>query len=48
MPTEDLGKKRRDHGGELRCNTPAEFAAFINADRKMWGKVIQQAHIKLD
>ena len=44
----DLAKKWRDYGGELRCNTPAEFAAFINADRAMWGKVIRDANVKLD
>lgn len=44
----DLAKKWRDYGGELRCNTPAEFTAFINADRAMWGKVIRAAGVKLD
>lgn len=44
----DLAKKWRDYGGELRCNTPAEFTAFINTDRAMWGKVIQAAGVKLD
>lgn len=44
----ELAKKWRDYGGELRCNTPAEFAAFINADRAMWGKVIREAGVKLD
>lgn len=43
-----LAKKWRDYGGELRCNTPAEFAAFIHADRAMWGKVIRAAGVKLD
>ena len=46
--SQDLAKKWRDYGGELRCNTPAEFTAFINADRAMWGKVIRQANVKLD
>ena len=44
----DLAKKWRDYGGELRCNTPAEFSAFINADRAMWGNVIRAAGVKLD
>lgn len=44
----DLARKWRDYGGELRCNTPAEFAAFIQADRAMWGKVIRDAQVKLD
>jgi hypothetical protein len=38
-----LAKKWRDYGGELRCNTPAEFTAFIQADRAMWGKVVRAA-----
>lgn len=44
----DLQKKWRDYGGELRCNTPAEFAAFIEADRAMWGRVVRAAGVKLD
>ncbi|SCK55364.1 Tripartite-type tricarboxylate transporter, receptor component TctC [Variovorax sp. HW608] len=46
--SQDLAKKWRDYGGELRCNTPAEFTAFINADRAMWGKVVRAAGVKLD
>lgn len=44
----ELAKKWRDYGGELRCNTPAEFTAFINADRAMWGQVIRAANVKMD
>ena len=44
----ELARKWREYGGELRCNTPAEFTAFINADRAMWGKVIREAKVKLD
>jgi tripartite-type tricarboxylate transporter receptor subunit TctC len=43
-----LAQRWRDYGGELRCNTPAEFAAFIQADRAMWGKVVRDAGVKLD
>jgi tripartite-type tricarboxylate transporter receptor subunit TctC len=43
-----LGEKWRSYGGELRCNSPAEFSAFIEADRAMWGRVIRQARVKLD
>ncbi|WP_307651250.1 Bug family tripartite tricarboxylate transporter substrate binding protein [Variovorax boronicumulans] len=46
--SEELAKKWREYGGELRCDTPEEFAAFIHADRQMWGRVIRQANIKLD
>lgn len=44
----ELAKKWIEYGGELRCNTPAEFTAFIEADRAMWGKVIREANVKLD
>ncbi|WP_076999952.1 tripartite tricarboxylate transporter substrate binding protein [Variovorax sp. KK3] len=46
--SKELGDKWRSYGGELRCNSPAEFSAFIEADRAMWGKVIRQAKVKLD
>lgn len=46
--SKELEEKWRQYGGELRCNTPAEFTAFINADRAMWGAVIKQANVKLE
>ena len=30
--SQELAKKWIEYGGELRCNTPAEFTAFIEAD----------------
>jgi tripartite-type tricarboxylate transporter receptor subunit TctC len=44
----ELAKKWTQYGGELVCNTPAEFEAFIKEDRAMWGKVIKQAGVRLD
>lgn len=44
----ELARKWQQYGGELKGNTPAEFAAFIAADRAMWGKVVRQANVKLD
>jgi tripartite-type tricarboxylate transporter receptor subunit TctC len=44
----ELAEKWRQYGGELRGNTPAEFTAFISADRAMWGRVVKQANVKLD
>lgn len=35
-------------GSEPVGNTPAAFAAFVSAERDKWGRVIQQAGIKLD
>ena len=44
----ELAKKWTQYGGELVCNTPAEFEAFIKEDRAMWGKIIRQAGVRLD
>lgn len=44
----ELAKKWMQYGGELVCNSPAEFAAFVKEDRAMWGKVVQRANIRLD
>ena len=44
----ELAKKWSQYGGELVCNSPAEFEAFIKEDRAMWGKIIKQAGVKLD
>ncbi len=35
-------------GGELVCNTPAEFAAFVAADVRRWREVADKAGIKLE
>lgn len=43
-----LAQKWLDYGGELRCNTPAEFAAFVASDNAMWGKVVRDAGVRLD
>ena len=44
----ELARKWTEYGGELVCNTPSEFEAFIREDRAMWGKVIKQAGVRLD
>ncbi|VCU71001.1 Tripartite tricarboxylate transporter family receptor [Pigmentiphaga humi] len=46
--SQELAAKWRSYGGELKGNTPAEFAAFIEADRAKWGAVARQANVKLD
>jgi tripartite-type tricarboxylate transporter receptor subunit TctC len=43
-----LAKRWTDYGGELICNSPAEFDAFIRKDRAMWGRVIKEAGVRLD
>lgn len=35
-------------GGELKANTPAEFAAFAAASRDVWGQVILKSGVRLD
>ncbi len=44
----ELSEKWLSYGGELKGNTPAEFAEFIKADRAKWGEVVRKAGIKLD
>lgn len=46
--SEELARRWREYGGELRCNSPAEFTAFIESDRAMWGKVIREANVKMN
>ena len=31
-----------------RVSTPAEFAAFLDAERAQWGAVIKQANVKIE
>lgn len=44
----NLIAKWRSYGGELKAQTPAEFAAFLKQDNQLWGQVIRGAGIKLD
>ncbi|MGV3569928.1 MAG: Bug family tripartite tricarboxylate transporter substrate binding protein [Ramlibacter sp.] len=49
VPTNpELVKKWTQYGGELVCNSPAEFAAFVKADNAMWGRIIKQAGVRLE
>jgi tripartite-type tricarboxylate transporter receptor subunit TctC len=45
---QQLAKRWTDYGGELVCNSPAEFKAFIRKDRAMWAQVIKKAGVRLD
>jgi len=44
----DVRKRLMDIGLEPVGNTPAQFAAIVMNDHAKWGKVIRDAHIKLD
>jgi tripartite-type tricarboxylate transporter receptor subunit TctC len=44
----EFGKRFDALGGELVCNTPAEFAAFVAADVKRWREVAAKAGIRLE
>ena len=44
----DIVQQRRDSFSDSVGSTPAEFAAFLDAERAKWGAVIKQANIKID
>jgi tripartite-type tricarboxylate transporter receptor subunit TctC len=44
----DVRKRLMDIGLEPVGNTPAQFAAIVRNDHAKWGKVIRDAHIRLD
>ena len=44
----ELIAKWRGFGGDLRAQTPAEFAAFLKQDDALWGPAIRKAGVKLD
>lgn len=43
-----LIEKWRSYGGELKAQTPGEFAAFLKQDDALWGPAIRKAGVKLD
>ena len=44
----ELIAKWRSYGGDLKAQTPAEFAAFLKQDDSLWGAAIRKAGVKLD
>ena len=44
----ELIDRWRSYGGELKAQTPAEFAVFLKTDNQLWGQTIRGAGIKLD
>lgn len=44
----ELVAKWRSYGGELKGQTPAEFAAFLKQDDALWGPAIRKSGVKLD
>jgi tripartite-type tricarboxylate transporter receptor subunit TctC len=44
----EIVAQRRDGGSESVGSTPAEFAAFLDAERAKWGQVIRGIDLKLD
>jgi tripartite-type tricarboxylate transporter receptor subunit TctC len=44
----ELIARWRAIGGDLRAQTPAEFAAFLKQDDALWGAAIRKAGVKLD
>ncbi|MBU0746646.1 MAG: tripartite tricarboxylate transporter substrate binding protein [Gammaproteobacteria bacterium] len=44
----DVKKKINDQGAEATSETPAQFAAFIQAESVKWGKVVKESGASLD
>lgn len=44
----ELIARWRAFGGDLRAQTPAEFAAFLKQDDALWGPAIRKAGVKFD
>lgn len=44
----ELVAKWRSYGGELKGQTPTEFATFLKQDDALWGPAIRKSGVKLD
>ena len=44
----DVKKKIAEQGGDVVAETPAQFAAFIQAESVKWGKVVKESGASLD
>lgn len=44
----ELIAKWRSYGGDLKAQTPSEFASFLKQDDSLWGPAIKKAGVKLD
>src|SRR5262245_21971312 len=48
MNTAELRERFSIVGAETIANTPAQYGAFVQAELKKWGKVIQTTGVKVD
>ena len=48
MNTPELRERFSNVGAETIANTPAQYGAFVQAELKKWGKVIQATGVKVD
>jgi tripartite-type tricarboxylate transporter receptor subunit TctC len=48
MNTPELRERFASVGAETIANTPAEYGAFVQAELKKWGKVIQATGVRVD
>ena len=44
----DVKKKINEQGAETYSETPAQFAAFIQAESVKWGKVVKESGASVD
>jgi tripartite-type tricarboxylate transporter receptor subunit TctC len=48
MNTPELRERFSNVGAETIANTPAQYGAFVQAELKKWGTVIQVTGVKVD
>jgi tripartite-type tricarboxylate transporter receptor subunit TctC len=48
LMTPDQVKRFQDHGLDIVAGTPEEFAAFIAAEYKKWGRVIKERGMRAE
>ena len=48
LATPDQAKRFHDHGLDVVASTPEEFAAFLAAEYKKWGRVIKERGMRAD
>jgi tripartite-type tricarboxylate transporter receptor subunit TctC len=48
LKTPEVTTRFKELGGMPGGSTPAEFGAFINAERQRWKQIVEAAHLSLE
>jgi len=48
LATPDIAKKITELGGDIRTDTPEQFATWVNAAIAEWGAVVKAENIQID